>query len=167
MHLQDYNEMVLRLVTLPNVILAWCEYSVLRLDWALQNASRAHSYSLCERRYVSRGGGIPRLSCVYATFYDGRGRPRDRSPASGPDTARRTPPHSCTYLRLPIVSPHLRHPPQVLLWVMGVVRRSGCRGAVRPHPHIRDDLSARESPLARQPPAARDQTFHPQTGRLS
>lgn len=25
-HLQDYNDLVLRLVTLPNVILAWCEY---------------------------------------------------------------------------------------------------------------------------------------------
>ena len=27
-HLQDYNELVLRLVTIPNIILAWCKY-----DW--------------------------------------------------------------------------------------------------------------------------------------
>ena len=27
-HLQDYNELVLRLVTIPNIILVWCKY-----DW--------------------------------------------------------------------------------------------------------------------------------------
>lgn len=27
-HMQDYNELVLRLVTFPNIILAWCEYLV-------------------------------------------------------------------------------------------------------------------------------------------
>jgi len=26
LHVQDYNRLVLELVTLPNIILAWCEY---------------------------------------------------------------------------------------------------------------------------------------------
>ena len=37
-HLQDYNDLVLRLVTLPNIILAWCEYS------SCASGGRKHAY---------------------------------------------------------------------------------------------------------------------------
>ena len=118
-HVQDYNKSVLELVTLPNLILAWCKHP-------LGFHSRTHPHPT---RFINSSAPIPQHP-----------RPPNARPGST-RRPRRAPNHSTSNISLSPIPTRPQHPTPLLGWLLVDIQPAWTRrSSIRRDHHLGDNI---------------------------